>query len=77
MTPRDLRRAAAILRREARAIKESHSVLDDWDECASGYISDEQRDHDEMLDLAAKLETCAKSGDSCTRPARRVKETTA
>ena len=81
MNKRNLLRAAASLRREARAIKESHQRGDDeWftsrpeeQKC----VDRDRRDHDEMLDLAAKLETCAKTGDSCTRPARRVKETTA
>jgi hypothetical protein len=69
---RDLRRAAAILRREARAIKAGRAVgRKQWAESPDTveyqYMLIDKYNHDEMLDLAAKLETCAKTGGFYTR----------
>jgi hypothetical protein len=64
---RDLRRAAAILRREARAIKASHQFgRSQWfagpfaTALYREVVARDRRYHDEMLDLARKLVAHAK-----------------
>jgi hypothetical protein len=64
MTPQSIRRAAKVLRREAKSLKESNAIGSrQWvyrgpDE--QRYVERDKRDHDEMIDLARQLEAMAK-----------------
>jgi hypothetical protein len=60
MTPAEIRKAAKVLRREARLLKDSHTDGKRWLCIADEdfYAKDE---YDDMLDLARKLEAHAKA----------------
>ena len=59
MTPSDLRRIAAILRREARGIRDSHTLHQDWHPACDASVMAAKSDYAEMRALAKKCADAA------------------